>query len=538
MSNSREQTNNLEILIRSRYPIIYIISHEEQRVLGALGDIASRLGKTMYSWSCLSGLVPTGLPAPAQRKMVNTSSRDPIAALRETMESKDPALFVFRDFHPYLTKNNAPIIRSLREIAQEFTNSLKTIILVGPLLALPPDLEKEITVVDFPLPGPEELNELLENAAREIAANPALQVDLAGEAREEILRAVHGLTLAETENVFAKSLVVHGRLGVAQIPDILQEKRQIIRKSGLLDYYEADVSLNDVGGLENLKKWLARRRLAFSDRARSFGLPAPRGVLMLGVQGCGKSMCAKAVSALWNLPLLRLDVGRIFESEVGSSEENIRRAITIAEGVAPCILWIDEIDKAFGGLTGSATDSGTSQRVLGTFLTWLDEKSSSVFVAATANNVTRLPPELLRKGRFDEIFFVDLPDRRERANILAIHLRRRGRDPSRFDMALLSEVTAGFSGAEIEQAVISGMFDAFYDNGRDVVSGDILTAVGETVPLSRTMAETIDSLRDWCRARARPASVSGQGVGQAPPRPANQPVKPGGGIPPQPGRAV
>ena len=382
------------------------------------------------------------------------------------------------------------------------------------MLNLPSDLEKEITVVDFPLPGPEELNELLENAAREIAVNPGLNIDLAGDAREEILKAVHGLTLAETENVFAKSLVIHGRLGAAQIPDILMEKRQIIRKSGLLDYYESDVALGDVGGLENLKKWLVKRRLAFSDRARGFGLPSPRGVLMLGVQGCGKSMCAKAVSALWHLPLLRLDVGRIFDSLVGGSEENIRRAIAIAEGVAPCILWIDEIDKAFGGLSGSATDSGTSQRVLGTFLTWLAEKCSPVFVVATANNVASLPPELLRKGRFDEIFFVDLPDRRERANILAIHLRRRGRDAAKFDLAQLAEAAAGFSGAEIEQAVISGLFDAFYDNGREVTTADILTAISETVPLSQTMMESIDHLREWCRARARSASAGDQTTGR------------------------
>ncbi|MDR1043698.1 MAG: AAA family ATPase [Candidatus Adiutrix sp.] len=528
MSETFKQKRNLEILIRSRYPVIYVVSSEEKRVVEAVGEIGRRLEKNVYCWSCLSGLALQAPPSQLQKKApVNNATRDPIAALKETMDFKDPALFVFKDFHPFLARNNLAVIRSLREIAQEFINSLKTVILIGPMLNLPHDLEKDVTVLDFPLPGPNELGDLLDSAAREVAANPNLTVDLSGDAREEILKAVHGLTLAEAENVLAKSLVVNGRLGVEQIPEILTEKRQIIRKSGLLDYYESELSLTDVGGLENLKQWLVKRKLAFSDRARGFGLPAPRGVLMLGVQGCGKSMCAKAVSALWNLPLLRMDVGRIFDSLVGGSEENIRRAISIAEGVAPCILWVDEIDKAFGGLSGSSTDSGTSQRVLATFLTWLAEKSSSVFVVATANNVASLPPELLRKGRFDEIFFVDLPSRPERANILAIHLRRRGRNPAAFDLRQLVEATDGFSGAEIEQAVVSGLFDAFYDNGREVTTQDILTATLETVPLSQTMLEEIEGLREWCRARTRPASVNGQGSGKIS-RLANLPLVEGG----------
>jgi len=303
-------------------------------------------------------------------------------------------------------------------------------------------------------------------------------------------------------------LVTSGRLGPEQIPDILAEKKSIIRKNGLLEYYEPEISLDDVGGLDNLKDWLVKRKQAFSDRAAAFGLPVPRGVLLLGVQGCGKSLCAKAISTMWNLPLLRLDLGRIFASRIGGSESNIRRAITLAEEVAPCILWIDEIDKAFGGQGGDLSDGGASRRVMGTFLTWLGEKKSSVFVAATANNVSAMPPELLRKGRFDEIFFVDVPNERERQRILAIHLARVGRDPANFNLPSLALATDGFNGAEIEQAVISGLFNAFYDNGRELTDWDISLAAAETVPLSKTMREEVEALRRWCHSRARPASES------------------------------
>lgn len=508
--DAKSKIRELEVLIRSRYPIIYVVSWEEKRVVEAIRDIGARLGKKIYTWTCLAGLAnlnPPGQIGLGPKKPGASATRDPLNALRETMEFKEAALFIFKDFHPFLAKTNSGIIRSLREIAQEFTTSFKTVVIIGPELNLPPDLEKDVTVVDFPLPGMKELGRLLDHAAQEIGNNANLTIAASGDDREEIIKAAQGLTLAEAESVFAKSLVVHGRLGVEQIPDILMEKRQIIRKSGLLDYCDSDVDLADVGGLDTLKDWLAKRKLAFTERARGYGLPPPRGVLMLGVQGCGKSLCAKAVSVLWQLPLLRLDVGRIFNSLVGGSEENIRRAIAIAEGVAPCILWIDEIDKAFGGMRGSSTDSGTSQRVLGTFLTWLAEKHSAVFVAATANNVGSLPPELLRKGRFDEIFFVDLPNTGEREKIMAIHLRRRGREPEKYDIPALSAASAGFSGAELEQAVVSGMFDAFYDGGREVTTDDILQAVAETVPLSRTMEEEIDRLREWCLSRARPATA-------------------------------
>ena len=287
---------------------------------------------------------------------------------------------------------------------------------------------------------------------------------------------------------------------------ILDEKRQVIRKSGLLEYYPVQEGLRQIGGLDYLKYWLGRRAPAFSEAARRFGLPEPKGLLLLGVQGCGKSLTAKAVAAQWHLPLLRLDVGRIFSGLVGSSEENLRKAIRVAESVAPAVLWIDEIEKGLSGIASSGmTDSGVTARVFGTLLTWLQEKTAPVFVIATANRIEALPPELLRKGRFDEIFFVDLPTPEERQEIFDIHLRRRGRDPARFDLSELTRLSPGFSGAEIEQAVVEGLYHAFAD-GKELEQAHLVGAISETMPLATTMKEEIARLREWARTRTRPAS--------------------------------
>jgi SpoVK/Ycf46/Vps4 family AAA+-type ATPase len=502
---SSQQHRDIEVLIRARYPLLYVVSWEEARVLEALVGIGRATGKKVYEWSCSGGLVPAGTPIQAT-KMRNAGTKDPLVALGEVVEQMEAAIYVFKDFHAFLARSNFAIVRKLRDIAENLKSSYKTVVLVSPFLELPRELEKDITVVDYQLPTLLDLGQLLDRIVDEVKDNPKIRIELDAGSREEILKAALGLTLAEAENVFAKALVTHGGLDREDVDGIYAEKRQIIRKSGLLDYCEPEESFERVGGLVNLKDWLTKRRLAFTDRAQAFGLPPPRGALLLGVQGCGKSLCAKAVSNLWRLPLLRLDVGKVFSSLVGSSEENIRRAIIIAEGIAPCVLWVDEIDKAFGALTGGSTDSGTSHRVLGTFLTWLAEKKSAVFVIATANNIKVLPPELLRKGRFDDIFFLDLPNDEERQEIFALHLGRRGRDVAAFDLAGLVEASEGFSGAEIEQAIISALFDAFYD-GRDLEQADLLQAMKETVPLSKTMAEDIQVLRDWCLTRARPASV-------------------------------
>ncbi len=497
--------DRLELLVRARYPIVWLVSAEEGRVREIAAEVARRRSKKLWEWSVTTGLSPAGTILQSQKGR-SAATRDPLAALDEIVQQVEPAIFLLLDFHPYLARGNYAIIRRLREIAVHLKNGPKTVLIAGPILDVPPELEKEVTVLDVPLPGMDDLGALLDRIVDEVNESRKIAVDLPPEAREQVLKAALGLTLTEAENVFAKVLVREGRLDARCVPHVFAEKRQIVRKSGLLEYCDGAEEVGSVGGLERLKDWLRKRKSALSEKARAFGLPAPKGLLLLGVQGCGKSLCAKAVASLWELPLLRLDVGRLFGSLMGSSEENMRRAIGVAESVAPAILWVDEIDKALAGAAGAGTaDGGTTARVFATLLTWLSEKTAPVFVIATANDISSLPPELLRKGRFDEIFFVDLPEPEERREIFRIHLLRRKRDPGRFDLAALADASGEFSGAEIEQAIVSGLFDAFSAD-RDLTTEDVVRALRETVPLSRTMEERLTKLRAWADGRARHAS--------------------------------
>ncbi|MCX7920174.1 MAG: AAA family ATPase [bacterium] len=500
---SKRQIQEIEILIRARYPILYIVTWEEDRVESALLSIVKSRDKKLYTWTINQGLIPYGVSAQAQ-KYKNVPTSDPLLALDAVIESVEPAIFLFKDFHSFI--NEATVKRKLREVSNYLRNSYKTLVLVAPVLTLPPELEKDITVIDFDLPTLDELSELLDRVLADLPREADIRFALEPETREKILHAALGLTIKEAENVFAKTIVQQGKLDEESITEIFSEKQQIIRKSGLLEYYAATENFNEVGGLDALKEWLHTRRLAFSEQARSFGLPAPKGVLFIGVQGCGKSLSAKAVSALWKVPLLRLDMGRLFGSLVGSSEDNVRRAIKVAESVSPTILWIDEIDKSFAGIHSSSfSDAGTTARVFGTFTTWLQEKTAPVFVIATANNITQLPPELLRKGRFDEIFFIDLPNFWERSDIFRIHLAKRNRIPEEFDIEQLAQATEGFSGAEIEQVIISALYEAFAAH-EPLTTALILHNIKETMPLSKTMREEIEQLRQWAEGRARRAS--------------------------------
>lgn len=490
MGGDAELEEQIEVLIRARYPIIYLVSYEEDRVFEMIRRIANRRQKQVIAWSVTEGLVP-----------VDTSARDPQRALAAVLKDKGDrsAIYVFKDLHVFL--NDPVVVRQLRDLASYLKSTLKTVVMVSPVLKLVPELEKDVTVVDIPLPDTQKLNQILDDILNSV--DSAIKNRIEPARREQLVKAALGLTSNEAQNVFAECLV---RYGDIHLDTVVRAKEQIIRKSGILEFYSNTEEFGSVGGLEPLKDWLMKRRHAFSDKAKAFGLPAPRGVLLFGVQGCGKSLVAKSIASIWEVPLLRLDVGKLFGGVVGSSEDNIRRAIALAESVAPCVLWVDEIEKAFAGTRSSdMSDAGTTARVFGTFLTWLQEKEKPVFVVATSNDISSLPPELLRKGRFDEIFFVDLPSRREREEIFAIHLRKRGKDPAKYDLSLLADETLGFSGAEIEQVIVDALFAAFEED-RELTMDDLLVAVKRTVPLSTTMRESLTSLREFARTRAVRAS--------------------------------
>jgi len=488
-----DSRTELRHLVQARYPLIAVVSGEEERVEDAVRDIQTRLNsKGSHPRKLLFWSITEGFDGDEQHDIT-----DPIKALNFVINFDDRALIVLRDFHPYL--KNPMVVRRLRDCHRAFKESDKArnLILLSPTLKMPVELEKELVVVDFTLPDRAELRALVGDFGA------AYRLDHDDEALDRFTEAALGLTYHEASFVLSKSLVRHRDFDIATI---LSEKKAIIRKSGLLEYYESNQQFGDVGGLEVLKEWLAKRQNAFTQKARDFGLPVPKGILLIGIPGCGKSLTAKAVGALWQMPLLRLDVGKVFSGLVGSSEENIRKVIQTAEAVAPAVLWLDELEKGFSGVQSSGqSDAGTTARVFGSFITWLQEKESAVFVIATANDVSMMPPELLRKGRFDEIFFVDMPSEAERQDITAIHLTKKKRDPADFDLEALGRATRGFSGAEIEQAVISALYDAFFEDA-ELDTARVERAAGEVIPLSMTMKERIDELREWAGTRARSAS--------------------------------
>lgn len=494
-----EAVAEIEVLVRAKYPILYMISWEERRVEEALGTICKNLNRTLHSWTLTQGMKPpvnrtAGPPKPQ-------ALPGELEALALVHEAPEYTVFLLKDFHPYM--KDSRVIRLLRDLANRLRGRAQTIILMGPTLTLPMELEKDITVIEFPLPTAKDIEAKLDQVIEAVKDNANVDTGLEPEEREIIIKSAQGLTLDEVESVFARSLVERKEFDVDVI---LEEKKQIVRKSGLLEYYPAQQSMGDVGGMELLKDWLKKRSKSLTDRAKEYGIPAPKGVLLLGVQGCGKSLLAKAIANEWNLPMLKLDVGRIFGSLVGQSEENIRKAIKVAESVAPCVLWADELEKGFAGVGGSGvSDSGTTARVFATFLTWMQDKTKPVFLIATANDVTALPPEMLRKGRFDEIFFVDLPDLAERESIFAIHLKKRNRDPLKFDLQKLGKETKGFSGAEIEQVVVAALYTSF-DGDRELTQEDLVKECEALVPLSVMMAEDISELREWAQLRTRPSS--------------------------------
>lgn len=516
-------------LVRARHPVILIETHEPERVVEAVNDLAAgpelKKQRHVRLFTLSHGLHTgggTGRPIA------------PAAALAETVKAAEPTIFVFFDLHHQLGGNGRPaepeLVRAILDAATAYKvgDVAHTLVLVSPGLRLPSDLEKVVSVVDLPLPDAAEIDTVL---ASMIEVNrTGITVNLEEDDRQRLVQAAQGLTLWEAENAFARAIASDRLLDADDIALVLDEKRQTIRKSGLLEFITPRGGLDDVGGLDNLKKWLEKRDGVWLGEAAEWSLPAPNGLLITGVPGCGKSLTAACVAVQWGLPLLRLDVGRVFSGLVGSSEQNMRDCLKLAEAVAPSILWIDEIEKGFGSGAGGG-DSGTSQRVFASFLTWMQEKQSPVFVIATANRIDSLPPEFLRKGRFDEIFFVDLPTHAERAAIWRLHIAARltkgSRAAGEFEAAdatvdTLAQISEGFSGAEIAQAVISACFDAFAER-RAVVAEDLHKAVRNTVPLSTTQAEQIVRIREWASTRAVSATAIDQRDDYAT-SPANEPT--------------
>lgn len=494
MSSAASIADQLDLLIRSRTPILWIRSLEEQRLERLLQQAAERLGgRTLLRWDFIGGL--EGAP-----NRSGEAARNPLAALEAlaSLPAEQGAILLLRDFHRY--SDDAGVCRRLRNLALSLPERPHTLVISAPEWRLPPELEDCVHWLDLPLPDAAEIADLLESIAN--ACGTPLQPGV----REQLSAACHGLSEMRVRQLAARALARRGRLGADDLAEVLEEKRQAIARSELLEYCPSEASPADIGGLEVLKHWLEQRRRAFSDEARRYGLPLPRGVLLVGPQGTGKSLTARVIAHSWGMPLLRLDVGRLFAGLVGASEARTREMIQRAEAMAPCVLWIDEIDKGFGfAASSSGGDGGTSQRVLASVLTWMAEKTSAVFVVATANGVERLPAELLRKGRFDEIFLLELPSREERRAILDLQLKRR-RPEHAIPLEVLLDRTEGFSGAELEQTVIEAMHLAFGD-GRELGEADLIAAASQVVPLSRTAREQLEALQAWASGgRARLAS--------------------------------
>ena len=489
-------STDFELLLRARYPLIYIPTREEERVEGAIAICAKQGNRSVYIWDFVDGY--QGNPNDA-----GFGKRNPVQALEliEKLPTSVSAVFVLRDFYRFL--DDVAVARKLKNLARLLKSQPKNVVILSPQITIPDDLSEVLTVIDFPLPTGAEIRLELERLMG------ATGRSLEGRVLDDLVRSCQGLSMERIRRVLARAIATHGELQPDDVDLILEEKRQTIRQTQILDFYPATERISDIGGLDNLKEWLLRRGSSFSEKARQYGLPYPRGLLLVGIQGTGKSLTAKAIAHHWHLPLLRLDVGRLFAGLVGESESRTRQMIQLAEALAPCILWIDEIDKAFAGMDGRG-DSGTTSRVFGTFITWLAEKTSPVFVVATANNIAALPPEMLRRGRFDEIFFVGLPSQDERKEIFSVHLGRlRPHNLKSYDLGRLAYETPDFSGAEIEQILVEAMHIGFSQN-RDFTSEDVLEAASQIIPLARTAQEQIQALQQFAAdGKARLASRQG-----------------------------
>ena len=479
--------------IRAGYAGLYIVSPEESRLEAEFKAVAADLGYGLHVWSATQGILDT-------QKGAVRPANDPLDALLAVEDLPEKSILLLRDFHLFLSGEPNPIlVRQLKDVLALAKTKGKCLVVLGCRVCLPPELERELTVLEVALPGKEQLGRVLEGVTESAELPP-----LAGPERDAALDAACGLTTMEAENAFSLSVVEHQAIVPAAIA---REKAQAVKNTGLLEIIQTTESLERIGGLDALKAWLLKRKDAFGQKAKDYGLPTPKGLLILGIPGTGKSLTAKATASVFGVPLLKLDAGRIFAGLVGQSEANLRLVIQTAEAIAPCVLWLDELEKGFAGSKSSgSTDGGTASRVFGSFLSWMAEKTAPVFVVATANDVSQLPPELLRKGRWDELWFVDLPTQAEREAIWAIQVAKYGRDARDFDLAQLAKATEGLTGSEIEAAFVEALYHAF-DEGKEPTDLTIARVLTDFVPLSRLMAEQIAGLRNWSKGRARPATA-------------------------------
>jgi ATP-dependent 26S proteasome regulatory subunit len=491
--NAKDLRTTLREAVVARTSLVYLLTEEDRRVEGEIKALAGAFKPPLrvYIWSCTTGVVSDDevvVPNPSI-----------MGALDWFMGINETAFLILNDINAFLT-DNPPLSRKLKDTLRRIENTYKTVFMLSHELAIPAELTNDVVMVDVPLPGLEEVDRVIEAVVAREKNRDALRQSITGEVRELFIKAGSGLTSQQMTQAFRKTVSGKSAITDKELEILYEEKKQIVRKSGLLELVHQDVNFDGLGGFSNLKKWLEQRREIFSQRARDYGLSMPKGVLVMGIPGCGKSLCIKALADFWKLPLLRLDMGRVYDGLQGSPEECFRKVIKSSEASSPCVLWIDEIEAGLAN-AGQKTLGGAASRVLAAFLTWMQEKTLPVFVGATANAIELLPPEILRKGRFDELFYVELPTAREREEIIRIHLMKKKVQVKGFDFDSLVKITEGFNGAEIEQGVVGSVFRAFTKN-REVTQQDLYIALESIVPLSTTMGEQIKALERWAHNRA------------------------------------
>jgi hypothetical protein len=497
---------HFQTLVTSFHPVVVIDTMEEERVQGLISAACTDMQMTVFEWSIAQGLMRSPdspdnrwqneySPPSAKRGQALPETTEPLDMLRHIQDMSFKAIYWLKDFAPHL--KDPVVARQFREVADQFSRNRSSLVISGTGHSLPPEIAHDAVYFDLKLPQPEELYGAVADVVRSLKGR--VKVELSPEDIHSLVKALQGMTLSQTRKVVAYAALHDGKLNADDVKRVLERKARVIHEEGLLDYFPSETNLAELGGFEGLKRWLGYAKVGFTPQARQYNLPAPKGILIVGIQGCGKSLAAKTIARQWNLPLLKLDAGRLYDKYVGESDKNFRRAVTMAETMSPCILWMDEIEKSMGQTSGEG-DGGLSRRLFGYFLTWLQEKSQEIFVVATANDLSAIPPELLRKGRFDEIFFVDLPEADERHDILTIHLSRRQQGTDAFNLEELVIASEGFSGAEIEQAVITAHYRALYEN-RPADTGLLLGEIKRTVPLSVTRREDIQRLRAMARER-------------------------------------